>query len=362
MFNRKILTLFSLLGILLGVMIAPVASQEDNRTTIAIAPLNGSLNTPIQVIANGFPPNSSVYVGIGVPESEYEIIHTAQSDAYGLVTTQILIPAFYRGTNVDELVIVVGHDDLAYDDAISVPFTVVADNDSRIPFVNIVPRSGVAGTRVSVSASGFPANEDVIFGISPQNGEFAYSLRETTNADGNVVIDMTIPNDARANRDWVVLAEVEDNRDYQAFSPTFRVTGAEPTPLPDGSEFTRSDIYLIALNDTSGDVVGCGDSVIPVEVVYDPTIAPLTASLEALFNVETRMYGQSGLYNALYQSDLTLESVNISNGLATININGQLLVGGACDTPRALAQIERTALQFSTVDQVEIFINGEPYL
>jgi len=33
-------------------------------------------------------------------------------------------------------------------------------------------------------------------------------------------------------------------------------------------------------------------------------------------------------------------------------------VGGVCDEPRVQAQLRETALQFSTVDSVSIFING----
>lgn len=369
MIRQRLWTILTTLILLVGFALVPASAQDvqdaGEDTTVAIAPLNGNAETPIQVIANGFPPNSGVFIGIGEPESEYEVITTARSDAYGLVTTQVLIPSFYDTTNVNELVVVVGTDDTLYEDAVSVPFTLMTDDEFRTPVVDLVPRSGVAGSEVTVSASGYPPNTDVVLGIGPQNAAFDYSLRETTDANGNLVTDVAIPNDARANRNWQILVEVDENRDYQAFSPTFRVTGVEPTPIPDtqpdGPEFTSSDIYLIALNSSTGTPVGCNDSAIPVEVSYDPTIAPLTASLEALFDMDSQMVGQSGLYNALYQSDLSLQRIDIENGVATIEIAGELIVGGACDTPRAIAQIEQTALQFATIDEVIIYIGGEQY-
>ena len=36
------------------------------------------------------------------------------------------------------------------------------------------------------------------------------------------------------------------------------------------------------------------------------------------------------------------------------------MLGGVCDSPRFEAQIEQTALQFSTVSSVEVFINDIP--
>jgi hypothetical protein len=49
--------------------------------------------------------------------------------------------------------------------------------------------------------------------------------------------------------------------------------------------------------------------------------------------------------------------VTIQQGKASIHLTGTLMLGGACDAPRVQAQIEQTALQFSTVNDVDVFIN-----
>ena len=127
-------------------------------------------------------------------------------------------------------------------------------------------------------------------------------------------------------------------------------------------QFDRVKIHLIALEDSgqSGPEIGCGDSVVAVEVAVSPTNAPLKAALGQLLSIEDQYYGQSGLYNALYQSDLTVDDVQIANRVATVRLSGSLLVGGTCDVPRVKAQLERTLLQFSTVDTASIFVNGTP--
>ena len=71
------------------------------------------------------------------------------------------------------------------------------------------------------------------------------------------------------------------------------------------------------------------------------------------------MYGESGLYNALYQSDLQVESISLENGKAEIYLTGTMMLGGECDNPRVEAQLKQTALQFSTVQEVSIYINGK---
>lgn len=120
-------------------------------------------------------------------------------------------------------------------------------------------------------------------------------------------------------------------------------------------------IFLIALEDNgqSGKKIGCDDSVIPVQVTIPPTQAVLRAALEALISLKDQFYGQSGLYNALYQSNLQLEGVTIEGGKAIINLSGTLMLGGVCDNPRVEAQIEETALQFATVSEVAVFVNGK---
>jgi hypothetical protein len=96
-------------------------------------------------------------------------------------------------------------------------------------------------------------------------------------------------------------------------------------------------------------------------VEIPPTQEVLKAAVEALLSVKDEYYGQSGLYNALYQSDLQVESVSVdTNGKASVYLTGNLIMGGDCDTPRVLAQVKQTVLQFPTVKNVTIFINGKP--
>ena len=130
-----------------------------------------------------------------------------------------------------------------------------------------------------------------------------------------------------------------------------------PAPAQEPSGFTITRIYLISLND--GGSIGCGDSVVPITVEIPSTRAVLRASLDKLLGLHSQYYGESGLYNALYQSNLTISDVRIDNRVASIWLSGQVVLGGVCDIPRVQAQLEQVALQFSTVDQVKIYLNGK---
>jgi hypothetical protein len=132
-----------------------------------------------------------------------------------------------------------------------------------------------------------------------------------------------------------------------------------PTPI---SNTQTLKIFLVAIGDNgvSGKKIGCDDSLVAVDVGVQPTVAVLRAALTRLLEIKTSYYGESGLYNALYQSDLEIENLSIQNGLASIYLKGDLMLGGTCDSPRVDEQLKATALQFSTISNVEIFINGIP--
>jgi len=120
-------------------------------------------------------------------------------------------------------------------------------------------------------------------------------------------------------------------------------------------------IFLVAVGDQgqSGKEIGCGDSVVPVQVPIPTTQGVLKAALVALLSIKQQYYGESGLYNALYQSDLHLDSAAVTNGNAVVYLSGTLTLGGECDNPRVQAQLEETVLQFSTVHSVMIYINDQ---
>ena len=148
--------------------------------------------------------------------------------------------------------------------------------------------------------------------------------------------------------------------------PTATQAQQVPPTSPASTSTTATEqatkIFLIDLEDNgqSGTLVGCGDSAIPINVTIPPTQGILRASLEKLFTAKQQFYGESGYYNALYQSDLQVARVVIEQGKAIIHLTGNITLGGACDAPRVEAQIEQTALQFSTVDDVAVFINDIP--
>jgi LysM repeat protein len=222
--------------------------------------------------------------------------------------------------------------------------------------VTVTPTSGPPGTRVHVSAAGFPANAEVQVGAGVVNSEFGIVEDARTDDDGKLTREIILPEFVEAGEEWVVVVRLV-GAEIKGTSNRFAVT--QPGQ---GGLFTSVNVYMVALGDQGarGKLIGCEDSLAPLEVPIVPTRAPLRAALHELLTLESATLDEIELYNALYRSELVLDDVTIVGGKATIQLSGTLRLGGACDTPRVEEQLRAAALQFSTVTEVEVWVNGVP--
>lgn len=109
-------------------------------------------------------------------------------------------------------------------------------------------------------------------------------------------------------------------------------------------------------------VIGCGDSLSFITRTYNKkgktTEELVKTVLGFLFEPKEQYVGKGGLYNSLYQSELAVDKVTLDKGIASVFLIGTYKLGGECDSPRFEAQIKQTALQFTEVKSVLIFVNG----
>lgn len=106
-------------------------------------------------------------------------------------------------------------------------------------------------------------------------------------------------------------------------------------------------------------VRGC-DAVVLVPKQIAPTPKVLNAAISALFT-DTFDYGFTPGNFIATQKKLAFSHATITNGTAQVYLTGTVgPIAGACDVPRIETQIRETALQFSSVSSVAIFLNGEP--
>jgi hypothetical protein len=126
----------------------------------------------------------------------------------------------------------------------------------------------------------------------------------------------------------------------------------------DGPAMETVSLYLVNQGGaTPGNPgFGCDDLLVPVQariVEHDTTAQRITAALTRLF-----AYNHATLYNAFASSAISVQSVTVAGGTATINLSGSFSLSGECDQPRVEQQITQTALQFPGVSAVVIQRNG----
>jgi spore germination protein GerM len=172
--------------------------------------------------------------------------------------------------------------------------------------------------------------------------------------------------------DLVLGGECDDPRVVEQLAHTITqfagVTGAvvllNGEPIFDEEPETETiNVYLVAPGEAEEPVdepeegsFGCMDVLVPVEVqipTQDSLEGRVDAALNALFGHESDEY-----YNVFLQSDLAVADIQIINGVATINLSGDLLIGGICDEPRIIEQLSATVEQFDGVDRVVLLVNG----
>ncbi|HUG42067.1 MAG TPA: hypothetical protein VMM12_16485 [Longimicrobiales bacterium] len=91
------------------------------------------------------------------------------------------------------------------------------------PAISVSPTSAPIGGEVTVSASGFPANNTIVIGFGPSQSESEVLLQIRTDAAGSVSVRVPVPDWATSGRDYVWVASDRDN-EPRVISDRFRVT------------------------------------------------------------------------------------------------------------------------------------------
>ncbi|HEX5760746.1 MAG TPA: GerMN domain-containing protein [Thermoanaerobaculia bacterium] len=146
-----------------------------------------------------------------------------------------------------------------------------------------------------------------------------------------------------------------------ALAVLLAVFSCAPGPAP--SAWSRTEaarIFLVELHDggVGGPRIGCGDSIVGVEVALPSPRPALRGALEALLAIDTPYHPASGLYSALHASPLEIRRLRNEEGRVRVDLAGWVELQEACDGPRVREQLDRTARQFSDVSAVEFWVDG----
>lgn len=106
----------------------------------------------------------------------------------------------------------------------------------------------------------------------------------------------------------------------------------------------------------SGEEIGCGDSLVSAQTGDKTFQDQVKATFDHLLSEKSKDIGQSGLYNSLYQSDLTFDHSKMDGKTLNVYLLGDVKSSGACDNPRIKAQLETTAKAASGAERAVIFV------
>ncbi|MFQ5493505.1 MAG: GerMN domain-containing protein [Candidatus Dojkabacteria bacterium] len=152
----------------------------------------------------------------------------------------------------------------------------------------------------------------------------------------------------------------DDGDDLESTTTPTTSTGPVSEEDAGNAASTVMLFYTDPNGETIGDEIGCGDTTAGVpEELGSASDTPIQTALERLFALDQVEYFEPPVRNALYQSNVTVDSVMLDGTTATVALSGNLLSAGECDDPRIKAQIEYTVTQFEWVDSAEVTINGE---
>lgn len=192
--------------------------------TILISPISGPAQTAIQAAGLGFPPFSSVTLGLMREGNIYSIEGAIATDVNGFFTTNYLIPtsaqpgeiwnavALRSGTTGSEII------------ARSNDFTVTNIRPPLQPSLTIWPLDGPANTKISVVGSNYPALSELRYSFG-REGETPYITSTIwSEINGTFAVDLVIPASAEPGADWLVTAVSVENQAVVATSPPFTVT------------------------------------------------------------------------------------------------------------------------------------------
>lgn len=321
------------------------------KETIVISPSSGVPGTMIQIAGFGFPLNSPVILGLGRKDGAYTILGTFSTDASGIFRTQTVIPQSARPGETWVVASFESAESGSKPKIISNDFTINRPLPLLEPRVSIWPISGPPGSKISVVGYNFPSRVQVQIGIGPSTSEPEVILTSWTEINGTVAAEILIPEETSIGANLVINISSVTEPIIEATSPVFVVV-EEGAP-----SVTSVALYFV---DKGKGTIGCGDAIVPVQWTIPSTQAPLVSAIRELISLRTQTIPNTTYTNALYRSNLTIQSISVLAGRATIRLAGDLVVHESCDYPRMRYQLEQTALQFPDVSTVDIFINDVP--
>ena len=120
-------------------------------------------------------------------------------------------------------------------------------------------------------------------------------------------------------------------------------------------------VILIAQMPKDGNArdIGCGNTTKPMIQKSTFQGDPVEDALKVLLGLTKAGYENGELYNALYQSNLKVQSVETKNDVVTVKLTGKIKLSLECDIPRVKEQLVGTIKAASNAKKIVVFVNDK---
>jgi LysM repeat protein len=256
-----------------------IPGPEAGDPSVEISPTCGPPGTQIDVVVTNFPGNAQVDLGIGVYRTQPESVVTELTDGNGELETTVTVPETAKrnepwvvtvdtvatprirassniftvsrsrsptapttyivqpGDMLNDIAARFGvsvQEILAANPQITNPNQLTVGEELLIPgqeaSVTIAPVLGPPGASLQVEVRNFPANINLEIGVGKSSSSFAIVEVDKTDSQGRLSTRIDIPNTARPNERWLVVAVAVLGRfEIRATSDFFTVTGTTPS-------------------------------------------------------------------------------------------------------------------------------------
>lgn len=128
-----------------------------------------------------------------------------------------------------------------------------------------------------------------------------------------------------------------------------------------GGDFLEKNTVINIPLVRDGGTVGCGAQVFFAPHTVPKTTTVLNATYKLLFDIKAAPeIPTDGFRNTIAgYTKLFYDNVSLENGTAKVYLTGSMYGPGHCAEPEIQSQMIQAALQYSTVNKVEIYVNGK---
>ena len=156
------------------------------------------------------------------------------------------------------------------------------------------------------------------------------------------------------NQEDEEISDMEENRETSTISTEDLINDEKEE---NNKETITLQVFFhnkIIANDPN--MMDCG-LVFPVTRVVPKTTGVARVALEELFKGPTEAEKAQG-YESIIQSGVILESIDLKNGIITLDLNKPIHQGGSCGIMATGSELNKTLAQFPTISSIKTFVDG----